>query len=423
MNKVSEENRKVPKIRFRGFNDDCNLYRLGDVVERIKSYSLSRDVETEEYTGYKYIHYGDIHTKVADIIDEYSNLPNINPADYVELQKGDIIVADASEDYNGIAEPSVIISNLPYKLVSGLHTIALRPNKINSLFLYYLLHTQLFKKHGWKTGTGIKVFGINLPNLLKFEFGYTNLEEQTKIGILLKQIDTLISLHQRELENSKKLKKSMLQKMFPKNGENVPEVRFEGFTGDWDKRKLGEIADITKLAGFEFTTYVTYSNKGNIPAIRGLNVKNGKFIFEDVKYIDGSDFSKLNRSKLLANDIVFTYVGTIGEAAIIPQNVNWYLAPNVSRIRLKKLDSQFILQLLLNPEFRKREIEIWIATSSQPALSMENIRKFTLYIPTYEEQIKIGNFFKNLDTLITHQEKKLKTYQTLKKTLLQKMFI
>ena len=95
-----------------------------------------------------------------------------------------------------------------------------------------------------------------------------------------------------------------------KSKANVPKIRFPGFTDPWKQHKLGDISDVTKLAGFEFTEYVTYSDEGTIIALRGLNVKGGKIILDDVKYIDQSDFSKLNRSKLFKNDILFTYVGT-----------------------------------------------------------------------------------------------------------------
>lgn len=190
---------------------------------------------------------------------------------------------------------------------------------------------------------------------------------------------------------------------------------------DWEQRKLGEVSEITKLAGFEFTKYIKYSDTGHIPAIRGLNVKNGNFVFNDVKYIDESDFSKLSRSKLFAGDIVFTYVGTIGEAAIIPKNVTWYLAPNVSRIRTTELNPTFLLQLLINPVFRRKEIETWIATSSQPALSMENIRKFEMNIPSHKEQTKIGKFFNNLDKTIALHQRKVTLLKRLKEAYLTRM--
>ena len=181
---------------------------------------------------------------------------------------------------------------------------------------------------------------------------------------------------------------------------------YQNFKSSWEQRKLGDIADVTKLAGFEFTKHVVYSDEGNIIALRGLNIKNGQLILDDVKYIDGSNFSKLSRSKLFIDDIMFTYVGTVGEVAIIKENDRFYLAPNVSRIRVKSDDSpKFISHYMRTDNFKNKVIFPLIATSSQPALSMENIRKFTINIPTNrEEQDRLAKYFDNLDNLITlHQ--------------------
>ncbi len=171
---------------------------------------------------------------------------------------------------------------------------------------------------------------------------------------------------------------------------------------------MGTISDVTKLAGFEFTEHIVYSDEGNIIALRGLNVKNGTLVLDDVKYIDGSNFSKLSRSKLYVDDVLFTYVGTVGELAIIPENDRFYLAPNVSRIRFSKdYYAPFMAQQMGSKSFYDKTIFPLIATSSQPALSMENIRKFVVNIPKdIAEQKAIGNYFKSLDNLITlHQRK------------------
>ena len=188
---------------------------------------------------------------------------------------------------------------------------------------------------------------------------------------------------------------------------------------------MGDIADVTKLAGFEFTEHVVYSDEGNIIALRGLNIKNGQLILDDVKYIDGSNFSKLSRSKLFIADIMFTYVGTVGEVAIIKENDRFYLAPNVSRIRVKSDDSpKFISYYMRTDNFKNKVIFPLIATSSQPALSMENIRKFTINIPiSREEQDCLAKYFDNLDHLITLHQRKLEKLQNVKKSCLEKMFV
>lgn len=179
---------------------------------------------------------------------------------------------------------------------------------------------------------------------------------------------------------------------------------------------MGDLADVTKLAGFEFTEHVVYSDEGNIIALRGLNIKNGQLILDDVKYIDGSNFSKLSRSKLFIDDIMFTYVGTVGEVAIIKENDRFYLAPNVSRIRVKSDDSpKFISHYMRTDNFKNKVIFPLIATSSQPALSMENIRKFMINMPkNRDEQDRLAEYFESLDHIITlHQRKYFIIYNKL----------
>ncbi|EGO8121665.1 restriction endonuclease subunit S [Enterococcus faecalis] len=207
------------------------------------------------------------------------------------------------------------------------------------------------------------------------------------------------------------------------SNDTRPEIRFPGFTEDWEERKLGDISDVTKLAGFEFTKYVTYSDEGEVIALRGLNVKNGNLVLDEVKYIDGSDFSKLNRSRLYKNDILFTYVGTVGELAVVPEDDKYYLAPNVARIRMNEgANPLFVSKLMNDKTFYNKIILPLIATSSQPALSMENVRKFTLMMPEIEEQEKIAVFLGSLDNLIFLHQRKLDLLKETKKGFLQKMF-
>ena len=173
------------------------------------------------------------------------------------------------------------------------------------------------------------------------------------------------------------------------------------------------------MAGFEFTKYVTYEDNGNIIAIRGLNCKNGSLDLRDVKYIDNSDFSKLSRSKLYTGDILYTYVGTVGEVAVVDKNDKYYLAPNVSRIRLSKdYNSDFIKQLLGSKKFYNQIVFPLIATSSQPALSMENLRKFKLKVPSIREQTKIASLLNAIDERIATQNKIIEDLKKLKSAII-----
>lgn len=209
-----KKDEKIPEYRFPGFTDAWEQRELKNLVTRVKSYSLSRSVETDSDTNTKYVHYGDIHTHVVDKIVKETKLPNIVPGLYETLNKGDLVLADASEDYQGIASPAIVMVQTDYSLVAGLHTIALRPIKINSLYLYYLIKSPIFRKYGYKVGTGMKVFGISVNRLLDFKALMPLTVEQNKIAELLFLVDNLITLHQRKLELLQDLKKTLLQQLF-----------------------------------------------------------------------------------------------------------------------------------------------------------------------------------------------------------------
>lgn len=392
---MEKEMKKVPAVRFKGFTDDWEQRKLGEILTTIpfKSY-----LKKPEFDG-KY-----------EIIQQGNNpiigYANGNPCtDYENI----VIFGDHTLSLYKPESPFFVATD-GVRILKGV-------NEMNGYYLEVLLERNRPKNEGYK----------RYYSILADEECYISVsrEEQCKIGVFFHYIDNAITLHQRKSDQLKKVKAYFLQNLFPAKGEKVPKIRFKGFTGPWEQRKLGDFADVSKLAGFEFTKYVTYSDTGNIIALRGLNVKKGKLVLDDVKYIDNSDFSKLSRSKLYSNDILFTYVGTIGELAIIHDDNRFYLAPNVARIRIiDKTDSEFIVQLMESDEFYRYMILPLIASSSQPALSMENIRKFELNLPlNLDEQKQVGIFFAYLDKNITLHQRKLEELQTLKKFLLQNLFV
>lgn len=167
------------------------------------------------------------------------------------------------------------------------------------------------------------------------------------------------------------------------------------------KYKLGEIATVTKLAGFEFTNYVTYSENGNIIALRGLNVKNGRLDLHDVKYVDKSDFSKLERSKLHIGDMLFTYVGTVGQVAIVDEEDKYYLAPKVALIRCNKevLLPQYMKYYFQTTRFWDKQIRRLLQSSSMQNIPMEKIRKFEIAVPPLDVQNRIVNVLDNFEKI------------------------
>ena len=360
--------------------------------------------------------------------DRFSgNIAGKEQKNYTLLHKGEL---SYNHGNSKLAKYGTVFSLQSYKeaLVPRVYH-SFKVEKGSPDFIEYYFATKLPDRElGKLISSGARMDGllnIGYNEFMEIQMLFPSVEEQKQISNYFRSLDHLITLHQQKITLLTKLKKTMLEKMFPKKGSVIPEFRFNGFANAWEQRKLGDIADVTKLAGFEFTEHVVYSDEGNIIALRGLNIKNGQLILDDVKYIDGSNFSKLSRSKLFINDIMFTYVGTVGEVAIIKENNRFYLAPNVSRIRVKSDDSpKFISHYMRTDNFKNKVIFPLIATSSQPALSMENIRKFTINIPiNREEQDYLAKYFDSLDHLINLHQRKLDMLKKLKSACLSEMFI
>ncbi len=410
-----------PQIRFVGFVDEWEQCKFSELVliERGGSPRPIDDYITDEPNGLNWVKIGDAPTQGHYITKTVEKIKLEGLPRTRQVQPGDLILSNSMS----FGKPYIMAIN------GCIHDGWLLIRDINNIFdLTFLCHllgtTQMLEQY--------KQFaaGSTVNNLNKELVGNTIVsipakQEQRVLGKYFEQLDHFITLYQSKYDKLIDMKKAMLEKMFPKDGEAVPEIRFREFSDNWEQHKLGNIANITKLAGFEFTEYIVYSDEGNIIALRGLNVKSGNLVLDDVKYIDNSDFSKLGRSKLYVDDVLFTYVGTIGELAIILENNKFYLAPNVSRIRFeKKYFASFMIQQMGSKSFYDKMIFSLIATSSQPALSMENIRKFVIKVPqNIAEQKAIGQFFSDLNRLITLHQHKLEKLKNLKKAFLEKMFI
>lgn len=190
---------------------------------------------------------------------------------------------------------------------------------------------------------------------------------------------------------------------------------------DWEVLSIDEYADVTKLAGYEFTEYIDYVDDGEIIALRALNAKNGKLVLNDIKRIRKKVSENLLRSKLYIDDIVFTYVGTIGEVAIIRENDKFHLAPNIAKITIReKKNPDYLCQYLRSPIITS-EITKLLTTTSQPAMSMGNIRKLKTIFPPLPEQQKIAEILSTVDDKIEVIDQQIIETQELKKGLMQRL--
>lgn len=290
----------------------------------------------------------------------------------------------------------------------------LRSQNCDPKFVYSLIHSKSFQEVANRSsGSKMPRADWNLvSNTLFFVPSQNN--EQRKIGELFSSLDKVITLHQRKLEALKKLKRTLLQKMFPKKGHLKPELRFFGFTNDWEQRKLNEIASI-----YDGTHQTPRYTSNGIPFLSVENITT----LQSSKFISEKDFLRDFPVYPKKGDVLLTRIGDVGTANVYERNQKVAFYVSLALLKLRETDPYFV-----NASFRSNSTrkEVWKRTLhiAFPKKNNKNeIGKVNIQIPSLAEQRKIGIFFYSLDRLITLHQRKLEIYKKLKKGLLQKMFI
>lgn len=274
-------------------------------------------------------------------------------------------------------------------------------------YLKYYFQTYSFCENVKANTQGSVRNSLNFKELSEFNYILPPIDEQKKIILILSKVDKIISNIDKQMIQVKKQKEDFMEKLFLQKGK---------------RKRIGEFADVTKLAGFEFTKHIKYIENGEIIAIRALNIKEGQLDLTDVKRIERQVSEKLIRSKLYMNDILFSYVGTIGEVAIIEEEDKYHLAPNVAKITIKgkNIIAEYIYFYLRN-KVAKTEIYKYTTLTSQPAMSMQNIRKVGVNILPVAKQKAIMMYNKEFDRKIRLINEKRKLFNQLKRGLMQQL--
>ena len=274
----------------------------------------------------------------------------------------------------------------------------------------------------WSGIEGSTIKRLYNDNFLKTEFSMPKVAEQQQIGAYFSALDHLITLHQRKCEETKKLKKYMLEKMFPQNGKNIPEIRFSGFTDVWEQRKVTDLGEI--YIGLVTTMTEHYTNKGHL-LIRNSDIKDGYFEFgENPIYLD-EEFSEQNKSRMhQLGDVITVHTGDIGTSAVIGEReVNSIgFATIVTRPNQEILNSHYFATYL-NTDTHKQWAISMATGDGRSNYNLKDYTKLVVPIPKIEEQRKIAAYIGNLNNLITLHQRKCDELQNLKKFMLQNMFV
>ena len=422
------EQAKVPAIRFAGFTDPWEQRKFGDCFEFLKSNTLSRAGLNGENGTARNVHYGDILIKFGDCLDgERSDLPFITDDTVLPkfagsiLREGDVIFADTAEDE--AAGKCVELRKLPKEpTISGLHTIPARPRFFfGTGYLGHYLNSDAYHRQLLPLMQGIKVISVSKAALQDTQVRFPGLSEQAAIGAALSEIDNLITLHQRKYDKLVILIKSMLEKMFPKDGESVPEIRFAGFTDPWEQRKLSEVATfggghtppMADPDNYEdgYVLWVTSQDVKSNYLDRTTTQITEKGAKELTLYPAGS-LVMVTRSGILRHTLP---VAELRKPSTVNQDIRVILPQG-------ECCGEWLLQFFISHN-KELLLEFGKTGTTVESVDFGKIKDMLLYMPSTVEQQQIGDFFAKLDSLITLHQRKLELLQNIKKSLLDKMFV
>jgi len=385
--------------------------KLGDVLISLQNNTLSRADLSFEQGIAKNVHYGDILVKFGEVIDVKTELlpmivDEVIIAKYKSsfLQNGDVIVADTAEDET-VGKCTEIAGLSDEIVISGLHTIPYRPlQKFASGYLGYYMNSAAFHNQLLPLMQGIKVTSISKTALQNTDILYPkSATEQAAIGKYFSRLDNLITLHQRKLERLKNVKKSMLDKMFPKDGEVVPEIRFKGFTDAWEQRKVGDIAEFSKGVGY---SKGDLRETGTPIILYGRLYTNYQFFLGEIYTFatpkDGSVYSK-------GNEVIIPASGETAEdiaRASAVEKSGILLGGDLNVLRPFKFINPLFLSLTISNGEPHKNLAKRAQGKSVVHIHNSDIQDVSILFPSRLEQDRIVSVFRKLDNLITlHQRK------------------
>lgn len=408
---MSDEKKRVPKLRFPGFTEEWEHRKLSEIADKVTEKNKNNDF-SEPFTNSA--EQGIISQK--DYFDrEIVNNENLNG--YYIVRKNDFI-------YNPRISVSAPVGPINRNrlgrngVMSPLYTV-FRTHDIDNLYLEFYFKTtswHRFMKLNGDSGARFDRFTISSTEFMKMPIPYPEIEEQKKIGEYFDQFDNLITLHQRRLKHWEGMKKGLLQKMFPKKGETCPQIRFPGFNDDWEQRKFGD------LVGKYEDPVETPTNGYMRLGIRSHAKGTFHSFVEEGKELETAKMFRVAANNFIVN-ITFGWEHAV---AITDENdAGKLVSHRFPQYQFHKgMVPKFFRYLILDECFKHHlELSSPGGAGRNRVLKLGDMLEYRMKFPSKLEQEKIAFYFDNLDNLITLHQRKLEHLQKLKKGLLQQMFI
>lgn len=406
-----------PKIRFKGYQEDWEQRKLNEIADKVSEKNKNNEF-SEPFTNSA--EQGIISQK--DYFDrEIVNNENLNG--YYIVRNDDFI-------YNPRISVTAPVGPINRNrlgrngVMSPLYTV-FRTHDIDNLYLEFYFKTtrwHRFMKLNGDSGVRFDRFTISSTQFMEMPIPYPTLEEQQKIGEYFESLDHLITLHQRKCEEMKTLKKYMLQKMFPQNGQLVPQIRFSGFTEDWEQRKFSELCDMVTVGIANSATHA-YSDSG-IVMFRNQNIKPNFLDDNDIIHIKPEFESRYKNKRLKKNDLLVARTGYPGTACVVPEKYENSQTFTTLIARPKNSVNPYFLCQYLNSDIGVKYFESTQIGGGQKNSGAGILNEMPVMLPSgIEEESKIAEYFTNFDHLITLHQQKCDELRNIKKFMLQNMFI
>ena len=401
----------TPKIRFKGFEDDWEQRKFGDIAS---SFEYGLNVAAKEYDGEnKYIRITDIDDNTHEFLTDSLTSPDIDltGADNYKLIEGDILFARTGAS---VGKSYIYRNSDGLVYYAGFLIRARIKEECDAEFVFQNTLTDRYNKYIAVTSQRSGQPGVNAQEYAEFEIKVPKKEEQTKIGTYFRNLDHLITLHQRKCDETKQLKKFMLQKMFPKNGEKNPEIRFEGFTDDWEQRKFSELyaksseKNDGSIGMDKNITVATMQFKEDVKVSTAEYLKTYyTFNFGDIAF-EGHQSKEFRYGRFVENDIgngIVSHIFAVFRPIREYDLHFWKYAIN----------NEALMQQILSRSTK--------ASTMMHDLVTNDFLNETFLVPSLDEQRRIGVFLDTLDNLITLHQRKCEKLKELKKFMLQNMFV
>ena len=401
-------------MRFRGFTDDWKQRKLNDIADVRDGTHNSPQYQDE---GHPFI----TSKNVKDGFINYAEVEYISDEDFNEINKrSKVAINDILMGMIGTIGNMALIRIEPDFAIKNVALIK-DTGQINHLYLYHFLHSPYIKKQLFAVMDGGTQKFISLNNVRNLNILSPKLKEQIELGIYFENLEKFITLYQRKLDQLKKLKKYFLQNMFPAKGEKVPRIRFKGFTGDWEQRKIADVAEII-TGGTPSTRIVEYWNPPEVPWLSSGEVHK-KYITSTDTMISRKGYENSSATMVRENSVLIALAGqgkTRGTVAInrIPLSTNQSIAAMTFP---DDIDPDYVFSNLENRYEELRSISS--GDGSRGGLNKKLVGDVTIPCPTLLEQNAIGTLFRVLNELITLHQRKLNQLKMMKKFMLQNLFI